>query len=281
MKRRTFVEGIGAMSLGAMAGCLHSDDEEAEYTRWAGESMSDEMLTIGALRPAEMSDIEGLLEEDDGALGIQVEELDYLQSISWESSGEFLFILRTDVDTESVVDGVETQYEDFGVTMEESDPYGDFTVYESEDGEVQLGFDGDTIVHTVWRNRFETAIDAEAGDVDRLIDTDERFELASSEVGDDHLASFHLGESLGERALGYGGEFSEGESELSYVIVESDGDAAADNEQSYRDIIESYDATVEDSSIDGRTLTMTVSIPTDAEIGEPIAEELVAFLNGE
>jgi hypothetical protein len=285
MERRSFIAGLGAASTIALAGCIGGGGSP-DYVDWVSEPMLYEETRLTAVTPAEIASLEEFEAEltENDVLGITLADIEEQISLSGGASGtetpDFFNRFQADYDEQAVLEVAESEID---VTMEEAEEYSGFQLHEatddnipaSEQDEMVLGFQDDQLLFANSRELIETAIDTTEGDVESLEDSQERFEEQADEVDFENIAYFRLDQALETAGAAFGGELTAEESELTYVVVAEDEETAESLEDQLVETVEEYDATVDDVTISGRVVELTVTAATQPIAEDDIAEQIV------
>lgn len=268
--RRAVLAGVaGAASSTALAGCNGSPlggdggSDASEYTDWMPTADDDDAVVFSAIGVADLADIEGV---PDGMLpdqqyGVDVENFDlnvrYLDADVFEGTFE----------PETIRDGIET---DLDLTLQERDEYGDFQRYGVEGRGVAVALRSGAAIFAP-SDQLESVVDAERGDGERIVDTNDEFDALTSELGTGDLVAGSLrfdadsdSQFFGENELASGQRAVAGDddTEVTHVFVFTTEDDADESgiRQRYENQSNASDVS---SSVDGRVATVGYTVPTD------------------
>lgn len=300
-RRAYLASGLGAVALG-LSGCLDAldDDDAAADTddrlpvwNWVGESMLREEFELLSVSAAAMIEIPEFDEEgaDEEMFGTALRDWELVmfihEPVSLFGVQDIFWVFEGD----PVVDEAILWTEDsFQVTLEETDSYAGYDVYEAIDDEVEpsnedelfLAFGDDRLVFSNHRTQFETGIDVNQGDQQPLVDEQERLDIVADIIGDPIAGVVRCDEALDEAAVGMAGHFAEDESDLTYGVVAPSADEADAIEADVVDTIERDEITVEEATVSDRAIEVAATADTqvivDENPDEDAVDDLVDFL---
>jgi hypothetical protein len=284
--RRAYLATTATALAASIAGCGggDSDDSDGEdgggddgrdsgspaYLDWIAESMAAEQTEVVSTRPSSIVELpafkpDGQVPEIFGTSQADIDRMIQIQKpASLFTAQNLLWMFRGDMTADDTISFVESRQQ---LTFEQIEDYEGYAVHSvtedtvsiSPEDELFLGFKDDIVVFSTNRDFFEGGIDAHAGSGNRLVDSDDRLGLLAGALGDGDRTRLRLDQALGDAAVGYGGDFSEDESDLTFGVVHADEATASENESNLSGPIEDTGMSVTDTTVDGRLVTLSVT----------------------
>lgn len=268
--RRELLGACGGAIGTALAGCSvlpldeNGGEGDRDYREWFPQTQ-EPAIDFFTARYADLADVDGVPDHRTSGewSGLTVERMErFVYS-------NLVNVVRGEFDAATIR---EATTESSGVSLEERDPYGDFRRYYHPVTGTELAIEDGLLV--VSRSASLTdLIDVYRGDEPGLLDRNDTFERATSEVGSGHTLEGYL--ELGDLPVDGGdrdgpdrvGVFEDFEAapetcEITRLVVFATEDVV--DESRVRDALdEERHVTVVDSSVDGRTVTVRGTRPTE------------------
>lgn len=265
--RRSVLAGTGAvLGTAALGGCsvLDSggggDGGSAGYTDWFYESDADS-ATFSVAQYAEVTGIDGLPEEfvPSQLIGIPIEDMDYAVNFGANSLYEGSF------DADEFRSGLETEGE---LTLEADGELDGYDMYAVAGLDYRVALrDGRAVLGAT--DSLEQFLDAGAGEVDRLVDTNDDADEFTDELGTSHsvdgrvkLSDDASPSEMRENVVAAGQNVNYGTDTVEFrQVVLFETEDGVDEEAVRSDYEDNDDLSDLSSSSDGRLATVTYTRP--------------------